>query len=101
MEFVLGISRLAKVTHGGDMREIAMYWKLLNEKLGRRGRDLTLPIDWSSSGFFSALYLDGSWIVKERFTGVEVELQVDASGSCVPLIDLNYSRTHATLISRE
>lgn len=39
------------------------------EKLGRRGRDLTLPVNWQSQGVYSAFAENGNACLKHRWTG--------------------------------
>ena len=78
-EYVLEKDRTSAAPFGGDLRMIVQSWKARNEQLGRRARDLALPVNWAESGFYSVFENDGKWWVKDKLSG-ETAVIKDCTG---------------------
>ena len=98
MGYVLEIDQSSCVSHGGDVRAIAENWARRNDALGHRGRDLRLPVSWSTCGFYQVTIHKGRAWVEEKFSGEEVV--IEEFDGCVDLVgdvEHNHSKMMAVV----
>lgn len=56
---------------GRNLNSMVAMVKAHSERHGRRGRDLQLPVDWDTAGFYTPVeHDDGSWSLRHRFRDV-------------------------------
>lgn len=88
----------------GETRVLGDLVKLLSEascKLGRRSRDLSLPVDWATQGIYCVTAdKNGNAVLVNRWTSQSAEfegIRVDADGSIPHSIDMNWSEHRAVV----
>jgi hypothetical protein len=72
----------------------------INDTLGRRGRDLMLPADWATDGFYLVTMTGGEvWLVdRETMVKIKVFTYTADQQPSVWSIDLNFSKHRARLL---